>query len=60
MDQTQVEEIELSMQYILDSHPARENKVVEDFESMMAESEAIESPEMVHASMPVQDASNPF
>jgi hypothetical protein len=33
------------MQYILQSHPARENQVTEDFEAMMAE----------ETSMPVQN-----
>ena len=45
MDEGQVDEIELSMQYILQSHPARENQVTEDFEAMMAE----------ETSMPVQN-----
>ena len=53
MDEGQVDEIELSMQYILQSHPARENQVTEDFEAMMSEAEVV-------ATMPVQDASNPF
>ena len=60
MDQTQVEEIELSMQYILDSHPARENKVVEDFESMMEmEVAETESPSIVYQPTSI-NASNPF
>lgn len=38
MDQGQVEEIELSMQYILSSHPARKDEVNSDeFDAMMAE-----------------------
>jgi len=53
MDEGQVDEIELSMQYILQSHPARENQVTEDFEAMMSEAEVV-------ATMPVQDGSNPF
>jgi MoxR-like ATPase len=60
MDQTQVEEIELSMQYILDSHPARENKVVEDFESMMGmEVAEAEGPTIAYQPTAI-DASNPF
>jgi hypothetical protein len=36
MDQGQVEEIELSMQYILDNHPARrEYQSAEDFDNML-------------------------
>jgi len=38
MDETQVEEIELSMQYILAIHPARKNyQSAEEFDAMMAE-----------------------
>jgi MoxR-like ATPase len=60
MDQTQVEEIELSMQYILDSHPARENKVVEDFESMMGmEVAEAEGPTIAYQPTAI-DTSNPF
>ena len=50
MDEGQVDEIELSMQYILQSHPAREAQVTQDFEAMMSE----------EASMPVQNASIPL
>ena len=40
MDIGQVEEIELSMQYILQNHPARtETQDTEDFEAMMSESD---------------------
>jgi len=39
MDEGQVEEIELSMQYILQNHPSRQNQGSEDFEAMMSESE---------------------
>jgi MoxR-like ATPase len=49
MDETQVEEIELSMQYILSNHPARKDyQTSEEFDVMM------------EAEMPVQEASNPF
>lgn len=38
MDETQVEEIELSMQYILGSHPARKDyQTSEEFDTLMAE-----------------------
>lgn len=38
MDETQVEEIELSMQYILGNHPARKDyQSAEEFDAMMAE-----------------------
>jgi MoxR-like ATPase len=41
MDQTQVEEIELSMQYILANHPARKDfQATDNFDQMMAEHEA--------------------
>lgn len=41
MDQTQVEEIELSMQYILANHPARKDyQTSEDFDNMLSESPA--------------------
>jgi hypothetical protein len=55
MDQTQVEEIELSMQYILDSHPARENQVTENFEAMMSEAEVVND-----AMLQANTTSNPF
>ena len=38
MDSLQVDELELSMQYILDSHPAREHATSSEFEELMAES----------------------
>jgi MoxR-like ATPase len=45
MDETQVEEIELSMQYIIQNHPARKDyQTSEEFDSMMAESEVAEMP----------------
>lgn len=60
MDAGQVGEIELSMQYILQNHPARVDEVnSNELEAMMSEAESGPM-EMVHASMPVQDASNPF
>lgn len=37
MDETQVEEIELSMQYILANHPARTQVTSADFDAMMSE-----------------------
>lgn len=37
MDETQVEEIELSMQYILANHPARAQATSADFDAMMSE-----------------------
>lgn len=37
MDETQVEEIELSMQYILSTHPARKNMVEADLEETLSE-----------------------
>jgi len=37
MDQNQVEEIETSIQYILQSHPARKDYNVEDFDTLMGE-----------------------
>jgi ribosomal protein S20 len=38
MDETQVEEIELSMQYILSSHPARKDyQSAEEFDTLMEE-----------------------
>ena len=44
MDETQVQEIELSMGYILDTHPARKNyQSAEEFDSLMGE-EAQEVP----------------
>jgi MoxR-like ATPase len=59
MDAGQVGEIELSMQYILQNHPARVDEVDNnELEAMMSEAESGPM-EMVHASMPV-DASNPF
>ena len=58
MDTGQVGEIELSMQYILQNHPARVDEVdSNELEAMMSEAESGPM-EMVHASMPV--ASNPF
>ena len=54
MDEGQVDEIELSMQYILQNHPARETQVTEDFEAMMSEAE-------VFADVALQNgSSNPF
>ena len=54
MDEGQVDEIELSMQYILQNHPARETQVTEDFEAMMSEAE-------VFADVAIQNgSSNPF
>lgn len=59
MDAGQVGEIELSMQYILQNHPARVDNVDNnELEAMMSEMESGPM-EMEHASMPV-DASNPF
>ena len=40
MDTLQVDELELSMQYILDNHPAREHATSSEFEELMAESSA--------------------
>jgi MoxR-like ATPase len=58
MDAGQVGEIELSMQYILQNHPARVDEVDNnELEAMMSEAESGPM-EMVHASMPVD--SNPF
>jgi MoxR-like ATPase len=61
MDAGQVGEIELSMQYILQNHPARVDEVDNnELEAMMSEAESDSSSAiMYHASMP-QDASNPF
>lgn len=60
MDTGQVGEIELSMQYILQNHPARVDEVdSNELEAMMSEAESAPM-EMMHATMPVQDASNPF
>lgn len=59
MDTGQVGEIELSMQYILQNHPARVDEVdSNELEAMMSEAESGPM-EMVHAAMP-KDASNPF
>jgi MoxR-like ATPase len=46
MDETQVEEIELSMQYILANHPARSQATSADFDAMMSEAphEAVNLP----------------
>jgi hypothetical protein len=46
MDETQVEEIELSMQYILANHPARTQATSADFDAMMSEAphEAVNLP----------------
>ena len=46
MDEGQVEEIEMSMQYILSSHPARKNyqEVDQDFDAMMSEESVSEAP----------------
>ena len=45
MDQGQVEEIELSMQYILSNHPARKDyQTSEDFDQIISEGEVSESP----------------
>jgi hypothetical protein len=44
MDSGQINEIEISMQYILQNHPARvDNVSTSDLEDMMAEVEAVES-----------------
>ena len=41
MDETQVEEIELSMQYIIQNHPARKDyQTSEEFDNMMSEAES--------------------
>lgn len=41
MDETQVEEIEISMQYILSTHPARKDyQSSEEFDTMLGEVEA--------------------
>lgn len=41
MDETQVEEIEISMQYLLQNHPARRDyQTSEEFDSMMSEAES--------------------
>lgn len=59
MDTGQVGEIELSMQYILQNHPARVDEVdSNELEAMMSEAESGPM-EMVHAAMP-KDASTPF
>jgi MoxR-like ATPase len=51
MDSGQINEIEISMQYLLQNHPARVDNVSNnDLEEMMAEVE----------SMPVSESSNPF
>jgi NADH:ubiquinone oxidoreductase subunit C len=40
MDEGQVEEIEMSMQYIISTHPARKDyQTSEEFDQMIAESE---------------------
>jgi MoxR-like ATPase len=45
MDETQVEEIELSMQYIIQNHPARKDyQTSEEFDSMMEQSVVAEMP----------------
>lgn len=45
MDESQVEEVELSMQYILQNHPARkEYQTAEDFDEMIKEVEATTEP----------------
>lgn len=42
MDETQVEEIEMSMQYILSTHPARKDYVsAEEFDKMLTPSDTI-------------------
>ena len=59
MDETQVEEIELSMQYILQTHPARANEQVDsEFDAMMAEAEA-EGPTIAYQTANIP-TSNPF
>lgn len=62
MDVGQVGEIEVSMQYILQNHPARVDDVdSNELEAMMSEAESDSSSSiMYHASMPVQDTTNPF
>lgn len=48
MDESQVEEIELSMQYIMSNHPARQDiKDTEDFDAMMSEAPAEAGPDML-------------
>jgi len=61
MDAGQVGEIEVSMQYILQNHPARVDEVDNnELEAMMSEAESDSSSAiMYHATMP-QDPSNPF
>lgn len=45
MDETQVEEIEMSMQYILSNHPARKDyQSAEEFDNMMSEAVVSEAP----------------
>ena len=55
MDEGQVTEIETSMQYILETHPARVVDEVAETDTLEAMMDAD-----VSATMPVQDASNPF
>ncbi len=44
MDETQVEEIEMSMRYILSNHPARQVKT-DDFDAMMAAQDEVNAPD---------------
>jgi len=54
MDQTQVEEIEISMQYIIQNHPARKDyQTSEEFDNLVQEAETF-------ADATLQQASNPF
>jgi NADH:ubiquinone oxidoreductase subunit C len=54
MDQTQVEEIEISMQYIIQNHPARKDyQTSEEFDTLVSEAETF-------ADATLQQAANPF
>lgn len=61
MDSGQVGEIELSMQYILQNHPARVDEGdSNELEAMMSETESDSSSAMMYHATMSQDASNPF
>ena len=61
MDEGQVDEIELSMQYILQNHPARETQVTEDFEAMMSEAEVFADVALQNGYVGLKNgSSNPF
>lgn len=61
MDSGQVGEIELSMQYILQNHPARVDEGDNnELEAMMSETESDSSSAMMYHATMSQDASNPF